>query len=150
MAAAHSANESDSIEKAPATSKMQAFLRKARGQIDRPANIESKSTYVSKETAIGSASESDQSLSHEHGSGDVFANGGDSRYYEPIASYEGRHRWDPHAEWTEQEEKKLVRKVCSTSPTPGPPFSQFRALEVCGKYFLVIYSNFNATIHRQD
>jgi hypothetical protein len=42
----------------------------------------------------------------------VYAGGGQSsRFYEPIPEYEGRHRWDPHAEWDEREEKQLVRKV---------------------------------------
>lgn len=35
--------------------------------------------------------------------------------YEPIPEYEGRHRYDPFAEWTEREEKRLVKKV-----SPGP------------------------------
>lgn len=42
---------------------------------------------------------------------DVYALGGQGKFYEPIPEYEGRHRWDPHAEWTEQEEKSLIRKV---------------------------------------
>lgn len=29
----------------------------------------------------------------------------------PHESYEGRHRWDPSATWTEQEERRLVRKT---------------------------------------
>lgn len=37
----------------------------------------------------------------------------DPRYYKPIPDYEGIHRWDPDFEWTEDEEKKVVRKVCS-------------------------------------
>lgn len=32
--------------------------------------------------------------------------------FKPIPEYEGAHRYDPKAEWTEQEEKVLVRKVC--------------------------------------
>lgn len=43
--------------------------------------------------------------------GEVFAVGADVQLYEPIAQYEGRHRYDPTAEWTEKEEKKLVRRV---------------------------------------
>lgn len=43
--------------------------------------------------------------------GEAFATGGDARYYEPIDSYEGKHRWDPSAEWTEAEEKRIVRKL---------------------------------------
>jgi hypothetical protein len=34
-------------------------------------------------------------------------------FYRPIDSYEGLHRWDPNFEWTEGEEKKIVRKVGS-------------------------------------
>ena len=43
--------------------------------------------------------------------GEAFASGGDARYYEPIDSYEGKHRWDPEAEWTEAEEKRVVRRL---------------------------------------
>ena len=46
------------------------------------------------------------------GNGNAFADGGATELYEPIPEYEGRHRYDPTAEWTEKEEKKLVRKVC--------------------------------------
>ncbi|KAJ5820266.1 hypothetical protein N7474_005857 [Penicillium riverlandense] len=35
----------------------------------------------------------------------------DPRYYKPIPEYEGIHRWDPDFEWTEEEEKKVVRKI---------------------------------------
>lgn len=44
--------------------------------------------------------------------GDTFVTGASVEFYEPIPEYEGRHRYDPSAEWTEKEEKKLVRKVC--------------------------------------
>jgi hypothetical protein len=43
--------------------------------------------------------------------GETFASGGETRYYKPCDKYEGLHRWDPNAEWTEQEEKKIVRRV---------------------------------------
>lgn len=33
------------------------------------------------------------------------------KYYVPIDTYEGKHRFDPKARWTEIEEKKLIRKV---------------------------------------
>lgn len=36
----------------------------------------------------------------------------DPRYYKPIPEYEGIHRWDPDFEWTEEEEKAVVKKVC--------------------------------------
>lgn len=33
-------------------------------------------------------------------------------FYEPIESYEGRHRWDPEFQWEEKEERRVVRRVC--------------------------------------
>ncbi|KAL9601527.1 MAG: hypothetical protein Q9219_002479 [cf. Caloplaca sp. 3 TL-2023] len=33
------------------------------------------------------------------------------RYYAPIDTYEGRHRYDPTATWTEAEERALIRKT---------------------------------------
>lgn len=54
---------------------------------------------------------SDSDDSHQYGTGDVFAQGGQTQYYEPIAEYEGRHRYDPTATWSEAEEKKLIRRV---------------------------------------
>lgn len=39
---------------------------------------------------------------------------GDVLHYKPISTYEGIHRWDPDFEWTEEEEKKVVRKVNNT------------------------------------
>ncbi|KAF2171960.1 hypothetical protein M409DRAFT_18191 [Zasmidium cellare ATCC 36951] len=32
-------------------------------------------------------------------------------FYEPIESYEGRHRWDPEFQWEEKEERRVVRKI---------------------------------------
>lgn len=46
----------------------------------------------------------------------VLAAGGSLEFYEPIAEYEGRHRYDPLAEWTEKEEKLLVRRVIKSLP----------------------------------
>ncbi|KIH93146.1 transporter [Sporothrix brasiliensis 5110] len=43
--------------------------------------------------------------------GDAFVSGAAVEIYEPIPEYEGRHRYDPTAEWTEKEEKTLVRKL---------------------------------------
>ena len=45
--------------------------------------------------------------------GEAFASGGQTRFYEPCENYEGRHRWDPKAEWTDKEEKRIIRKVRS-------------------------------------
>lgn len=35
----------------------------------------------------------------------------DPRFYKPIPEYEGAHRWDPEFEWTDEEEKAVVKKV---------------------------------------
>ncbi|KAL4771334.1 major facilitator superfamily domain-containing protein [Aspergillus nidulans var. acristatus] len=35
----------------------------------------------------------------------------DPRLYKPIDTYEGLHRWDPDFEWTEEEERRIVRKI---------------------------------------
>jgi hypothetical protein len=35
----------------------------------------------------------------------------DGRFYEPPDSWESKHRWDPTATWTKEEEKKLLRKI---------------------------------------
>lgn len=44
----------------------------------------------------------------------VLAGGGSVELYAPIPEYEGKHRYDPTAEWTEKEEKVLVRRVKSS------------------------------------
>lgn len=33
------------------------------------------------------------------------------QFYRPIETYEGYHRYDPKAAWTEQEENKVIRKI---------------------------------------
>lgn len=42
----------------------------------------------------------------------TFGSTDDPRYSKPIPEYEGAHRWDPEFDWTEEEEKAIVRKVC--------------------------------------
>lgn len=54
----------------------------------------------------------DARLQHDS---ETFAKGGQTRYYKPCERYEGLHRWDPNAEWTEKEEKRIVRRVSSTA-----------------------------------
>ena len=39
----------------------------------------------------------------------------DPRFYKPIPEYESAHRWDPYFEWTEEEEKRLIRKVTTNA-----------------------------------
>ncbi|OAA55887.1 Major facilitator superfamily domain, general substrate transporter [Niveomyces insectorum RCEF 264] len=46
-----------------------------------------------------------------HPDATVYAPGADAGLYAPIDDYEGRHRYDPSAQWTEAEEKRLVRRL---------------------------------------
>ena len=43
--------------------------------------------------------------------GTVFSDSQAAEFYEPIEKYEGRHRFDTSATWSDEEEKKLVRRV---------------------------------------
>ncbi|KAF2760494.1 MFS general substrate transporter [Pseudovirgaria hyperparasitica] len=45
------------------------------------------------------------------GEGDTFVSTGFDVYHKPIESYEGYHRYDPDFQWTEKEERKIVRKI---------------------------------------
>jgi hypothetical protein len=66
---------------------------------------------------VTSASDSDSSSSFGDRRGQIkpvdcaFDTTEDPRYYKPIPEYEGAHRWDPDFEWTEEEEKAVVKKV---------------------------------------
>ncbi|KAJ5930612.1 hypothetical protein N7466_006105 [Penicillium verhagenii] len=68
-------------------------------------------------TKIEATNDSDSTSSLEDRRGTVknvdcaFDTTEDPRYYKPIESYEGYHRWDPEFEWTEEEEKAVVRKI---------------------------------------
>jgi hypothetical protein len=44
-------------------------------------------------------------------SGTVFSDPSAAAIYKPVDGYEGNHRIDPTATWTDQEEKKLIRRV---------------------------------------
>lgn len=46
-----------------------------------------------------------------HPDSTVFAAGADAALYAPIDDYEGRHRYDPTAQWTPAEEQRLVRRL---------------------------------------
>ena len=43
--------------------------------------------------------------------GTVFSDPREAELYEPIEKYEGKHRFDPHATWSDEEERNLVRRV---------------------------------------
>ncbi|KAL2105346.1 hypothetical protein VUR80DRAFT_8526 [Thermomyces stellatus] len=76
-------------------------------QVDAPSDYDSKAIASASVTAPSVSTQAD----HHVSSGGVYAAGGSTRYYRPIPEYEGLHRWDPNAEWTEKEEKRLVRKL---------------------------------------
>ena len=65
---------------------------------------------------VDSASDSESTLTGRRGTVKAidcaFDTTEDPRYYKPIPEYEGYHRWDPEFEWTEEEEKAVVKKVC--------------------------------------
>lgn len=105
------------VASAPSGSKLQRFLRKARGQIEKPVN----QNLVASQFVNSKLGESDADSGRATSLGDTkqatgaaYAEGGLTKFYAPIPEYEGRHRWDPTAEWTEAEEKRLVRRVSST------------------------------------
>ncbi|TVY59252.1 putative transporter [Lachnellula cervina] len=43
--------------------------------------------------------------------GSVFDDSKAAELYQPVEKYEGRHRFDPNATWTEEEERKLIRSL---------------------------------------
>lgn len=85
---------------------------------------DSSSTISNKAHDVGPNSGSNDSLSYRKGPAiemterrkinddAAFASDVDSRHHKPAPGYEGLHRWDPEFEWTEEEEKKIVQKVC--------------------------------------
>lgn len=58
-----------------------------------------------------SDSSSDQTSISE---GRTFLTAGLKDVYVPIDRYEGKHRWDVNFQWTPNEEKAVVRKVCAS------------------------------------
>lgn len=62
--------------------------------------------------SLTSSSSSDiETNTHPNGAS-VFDDAAAAEFYKPIEKYEGRHRFDPSAQWTAAEEKKLLSKVC--------------------------------------
>ncbi|OQE37994.1 hypothetical protein PENCOP_c009G02691 [Penicillium coprophilum] len=70
---------------------------------------ETKQAHISASSTDGSDEEWQKSATHKL-EGTFEAREG-HHFYRPIDSYEGLHRWDPNFEWTEQEEKIIVRKI---------------------------------------
>ena len=94
----------------PSPSGAAYFLRKLKGQPDWDENAFATDRKAPSETSSrdlktntdGDAKDTDQEGVLENDLG---------KYYVPIDSYEGRHRYDPKARWTEAEEKALIRKL---------------------------------------
>ena len=76
----------------------------------------------SKEASVSIVQESPKNQKINGTSG-VLAGGGSVELYAPIDEYEGKHRYDPTAEWTEKEEQVLVRRVS----TPSFDFLKFKS-----------------------
>ncbi|MCJ1262594.1 hypothetical protein MMC22_002464 [Lobaria immixta] len=58
------------------------------------------------------SSQEDYELNDDNNvSGSVFSDSRAKEFYKPIEKYEGRHRFDMHATWSDEEEKKLVRRL---------------------------------------
>lgn len=105
----------------PASSTFHRFFRKTKGQNEIEQNPFKNADPVEKELGekglkesdSGSATSSSVRLGDESLlPSDVYAEGGQqSRFYEPIPEFEGRHRWDPNAEWTDAEETRLIRRA---------------------------------------
>lgn len=71
--------------------------------------ITSRGNVISKDGVIFSSNDSDDSLA-----GNIFADPEVAAYYKRVyeeAKYECRHAFDPHATWTEEEEKQIIRKL---------------------------------------
>jgi hypothetical protein len=109
---APSVDDAPIVASATQTSRLQRVLRKAKGQIENPVDEDLKKPYISEGNPTPSTSSDSLDIGDlKQALGAVYAEGGLTRDYAPIAAYEGRHRWDPRAEWTEAEEKRLVRRV---------------------------------------
>ncbi|KAL3482525.1 major facilitator superfamily domain-containing protein [Aspergillus californicus] len=70
-----------------------------------------KSPHAVVESDSSSASGSRERAQYKEFNESAFDATEDPRFYKPIPEYEGIHRWDPNFDWTEQEEKRLIRKI---------------------------------------
>ena len=98
----------DAVPLAPqhAASGAARFIRRLRGQPDAKETafaIDLARSETSSETFAGDV--------NCKGTTDSTDDTSLEKYYVPIDSYEGRHRYDPRAKWTEEEERALVRRL---------------------------------------
>lgn len=82
-----------------------------------PEGHEAKDLEFAKDAVETSTDSKPSSVRLGESDGGVWASGGGIENYKPIPEYEGAHRYDPHFEWTENEEKRLVRRVSDTKQT---------------------------------
>lgn len=77
-----------------------------------PKSVPISSQEISDSRGVSDTDDSDrENLSQTRLKESTFNSTEDPRFYRPIDSYEGLHRWDPYFDWTEDEERKIVRKV---------------------------------------
>jgi hypothetical protein len=62
-------------------------------------------------SSSGSLKEDIESSTQNNIHGSVFDDSRAAQFYQPVEKYEGRHRFDPSATWTSEEEQRLVRTV---------------------------------------
>ena len=101
---------SPSLDVDTKSTKVTRFLHRLKGQPDKQAafSYSSEPVYLSEQSSIDDAGDRDfKNATHADANEDDDL----KKFYEPIATYEGRHRYDPKAQWTAQEEKILVRRV---------------------------------------
>jgi hypothetical protein len=76
----------------------------------------SATTLSPETTSTGSSNDEERAANDFGGSGDhVFSDPKVAEYWRGVyenAQYECRHRFEPSATWTPEEEKKLRRRVC--------------------------------------
>lgn len=82
-----------------------------------PEGREPKDLEFAKDAVETSTSSKPSSVRLGESEGGVWASGGAIDNYKPIPEYEGAHRYDPTFQWTENEEKKLVRRVSYSQKT---------------------------------
>lgn len=80
---------------------------------DNSASASFSSLGPGKESAVTSTTTLPESADASNADcGAVFGNDTKlAKYYKPVAGYEGEHRFDPEAEWTDAEEAIIVRKI---------------------------------------
>lgn len=62
-------------------------------------------------SSLASSHEDSYGWDENNADSTVFSDARAAEIYKPIEKFEGRHRFDLHATWSEDEEKKLVRRV---------------------------------------